>query len=296
MTAMLVATTAGLYRIGKYPELLHIEPILDISGDFVLVDGFGVQRGATFSGDYIEVPDATALLWTGRELLAGTRGAHLVRVDVDGRANHPVASFDEVPGRDRWYQPTGQAPAVRTMACDDEGRIYVNVHVGGILRSDDGGASWQPTIDIDTDVHEVVTVPGEPGRVLAATARGMAVSDDYGRRWKVVDDGLQAPYARAVAVGGDTVFLSASEGPGGGRSSVYKRPLSGSRRFGKCRGGLQETFTGNIDSGCIAATGSLVVVGTPDGRIFRSTDSGLKWHQLHTGLPPIRRVRLVDSP
>ena len=177
----------------------------------------------------------------GPELFAGTHGAHLVRVGLDGQGNQPVPSFDAVDGRDGWYQPHGGPPSARTAAVDDEGRMYVNVHVGGIVRSDDGGHSWEPTIDIDTDVHQVATVPGRPGHVVAATARGMAFSDDYGQTWKIVDDGLFAKYARAVAVGDDMVFLSASEGPGGTKAAVYRRALYGTRRFGKCRGGFPET-------------------------------------------------------
>ena len=218
-------------------QLLHIEPILDVEGDYVLVAGYGVQEGYDVTDDYVEVPGATSLLWTGSELLAGTRGAHLVRVGVGGGGNQPVPSFDQAPGRDSWHQPHGGPPAVRTMAVDDEGRIYVNVHVGGIVRSDDGGETWQPTIDIDVDVHQVVTVPGQPGRVLAATARGLASSDNYGKSWKIMDDGLldQARYARAVAVSDEMIFLSVSEGPEGKKAAVFRRPLHGTRRFGKVR-------------------------------------------------------------
>jgi len=297
MTTIMVATTAGLYRIAQWPELLHIEPIRDLSGEFVLVEGYGVQTGFTFSDEYVEVPGATSLLWTGSDLFAGTRGAHLVKVGVNGGSNQPVRSFDQVAGRDAWYQPHGGPPAVRTMAVDDEGRMYVNVHVGGIVRSDDGGQSWQPTIDIDLDVHQVITVPGQPGRVLAATARGLASSDNYGKSWKIMDDGLQdqARYARAVAVSDEMIFLSVSEGPEGKKASVFRRPLNGPRRFGKVRGGLPELFAANVDSGCIAATGSTIVVGAPDGRIHRSADNGLKWHQLTTGLPPVTRIQLLPD-
>ena len=295
MTTILVATTRGLYRIGDYPELLHIERILDLAGEYVLVAGHGVQKGITFTNEYIDVPGASCLLWTGSELFAGTQGAHLVRVGLDGGVNQPVASFDEVSGRDTWHQPHGGPPSARTAVVDDEGRMYVNVHVGGIVRSDDGGQSWRPTIDIDTDVHQVATVPGQPGRVLAATARGLATSDDYGESWKIVDEGLHAKYARAVAVSDDMIFLSVSEGPDGRKAAVYRRPLNGPRRFGRVRGGLPELFAGNVDSGCIATSGRKVVVGAPDGRIHVSVDSGLKWFQIITGLPPVTRIQLVPD-
>jgi hypothetical protein len=294
VTKFLVATRAGLYRIEQWPELLHIEPILDVAGDYVLVAGYGVQKGVDYTGEYVEVPGATCLLWTGSELFAGTQGAHVVRVGLDGGGNRPVPSFDAVDGREHWHQPHGGPPAARTTAIDEEGRLYVNVHVGGIVRSDDGGESWQPTIDIETDVHQVATVPGHPGHVVAATARGMAFSEDYGRKWRIVDDGLFAKYSRAIAVADDMVFLSASEGPDGKKAAVYRRALYGTRRFGKCRGGFPESLAGNVDSGCIAASGKLVVVGTPDGRILRSEDSGLKWQQITTGLPPVTRITILD--
>jgi hypothetical protein len=49
---------------------------------------------------------------------------------------------------------------------DDD--LYANVHVGGILRTADGGETWTPTIDIDADVHHVTTAEGI---VLAAGCR-----------------------------------------------------------------------------------------------------------------------------
>ncbi len=290
-----MATIAGLYRIRDWPELLFVEPVLDVAGEYVLVGGRGVQRGYDYTDEHVVVPGASCLLWTGQELFAGTEGAHVVRVGLDGRANEGVPGFDHVAGRDTWHTPHGGPPSARTAAVDDEGRLYVNVHVGGIPRSDDGGHTWQPTVAVDADVHEVITVPGRPGMVLAATARGMAVSDDHGEKWRFVDDGLFAVYSRAVAVGGDTVFLSASEGPGGEKAAVYRRALGGTRRFGKCRGGFPEHLAGNVDSGCIAASGRFVVVGTPDGRIIRSEDSGLKWAQIVTGLPRITRMRVLDE-
>src|SRR5207253_7996984 len=131
--------------------------------------------------------------------------------------------------------------------------------------------------------------------IVAATARGLATSDDYGRSWRILDDGLHAPYARAVAVTDDMIFLSVSDGPEGTHASVYRRPLAGPRRFGKCRGGLPELFVDNVDSGCIAAAGRTVVVGTADGRIFLSEDSGLKWYQITTGLPRVTRVQILPD-
>ena len=121
------------------------------------------------------------------------------------------------------------------------------MHVGGILRSDDGGATWTPTIDIDSDVHHVTTAEG---MVLAACAGGLASSSDRGVTWTVRTDGLEAPYSRAVAVCGDVVLVSASKGPRGGRAGVYRGDLVGGA-FERCTSGLPDLFDDNIDTYCL---------------------------------------------
>jgi len=63
--------------------------------------------------------------------------------------------------------------------------LLANVHVGGIPRSVDGGVTWQPTIDIDSDVHEVRAHPKRRGTVVAAAAVGLCTSSDGGATWTV---------------------------------------------------------------------------------------------------------------
>ncbi|HMC09083.1 MAG TPA: hypothetical protein VKL22_07170, partial [Actinomycetota bacterium] len=75
-------------------------------------------------------------------LLVGTSEARLFRVAGEGL--EVVTSFDEAPGREGWYTPWGGPPDTRSVSEDDE-IVYVSVHVGGILRSPDGGGAWQPT-------------------------------------------------------------------------------------------------------------------------------------------------------
>jgi hypothetical protein len=165
------------------------------------------------------------------------------------------------------------------------------VHVGGILRSEDRGETWTPTIDIDADVHQVTTAEG---LVLAACAGGLAVSADRGSTWTLRSDGLDAPYSRAIAVCGDAVLLSASNGPRGGRSAIYRGDLSGGT-FERCGTGLPESFNDNIDSYCLDAPpeGPLAAFGTSDGRVFTSEDAGTSWGELASGLPPIQRVLVM---
>ena len=236
--------------------------------------------------------ELACLLPTPDGLLAGTDEAHLLRLDEadGGRVLELVGPFDAIEGRDDWYTPWGGPPAVRSLARDLAGRLHANVHVGGIPRSTNGGRTWEPTIDIDADVHQVVAHPTEPDVVLAAGAVGLCVSVDGGASWRVERTGLHATYARAVAVAGSTVLLSASNGPRGGRAAVYRTTLGTDAPFQRCTDGLPEWFDANIDSGWLVASGPVAAFGTGDGELFVSDDEGRHWRRAAEGLPSIRAL------
>jgi hypothetical protein len=99
-------------------------------------------------------------------------------------------------------------------------------------------------------------------------------------------DGLHAKYCRGVAVVGETVLVSASNGPRGGRAAVYRGSVDGGP-LERCRNGLPEWFDGNIDSSCLDAIPELAAFGTEDGRIFASADEGATWAVAVDGLPQI---------
>ena len=231
--------------------------------------------------------EATCVASSDGELWVGTSEAHLFRV-VDDEIQ-AVEAFEHVDGRSSWYTPWGGPPDTRSIAeWDDD--VFVNVHVGGIPRTQDGGATWTPTIDIDADVHQVTTTAD---LVLAACADGLAVSPDRGSTWSMRTDGLEARYARAVTVFGDAVLISTANGPRGGRAAVYRGALSGGP-FERCRAGAG-WFDGNIDSHWLDALpdGTLAAFGTPDGHLFASADGGTTWDELAADLPQVRRVLVM---
>jgi hypothetical protein len=232
--------------------------------------------------------ELTCLLPVRGAGLAGTSEAHLMRVSAG--AVEPLPGFEASPGRDQWFTPWGGPPDVRSLAAAPSGALYANVHVGGILRSDDGGSSWFPTIDIHSDVHEVLVV--DEDTVLAATAAGLGLSRDRGASWSFDDVNLHASYARAVGLCGDTILMSACVGPHGGRAALYRRPLLGEGRFEKCRMGLPDWFSENIDTGWLATSDAVAAMGTSDGQLFLSEDAGRSWQVVAEGLPRIQSVVL----
>lgn len=300
MAAVIAGTDNGLWLLGteRRPELdgRRVSALArDGAALWAVVDEHAIERrgadGRWTGAARVDGLRLNCVLPRGAAALAGTSDAHLVRVE-DGRAS-AVAGFDAAADRSEWYTPWGGPPDVRTIAAGAAGEVYANVHVGGILRAEDEGGTWQQTIDIHADVHQVIADPARPGLVLAATAKGLAKSTAGGRSWSFLREGLHAGYCRAVAIAGDTVLLTASSGPSGSRAALYRQPLDGSTPFVKCEDGLPDWFPSNIDSGCLAAADATVAFGTDDGRVYISEDEGGSWEQAAAGLPPVRALVLT---
>jgi hypothetical protein len=294
MGRILVGTDDGVHDIASKHVALRghsVTSLVRLAGEWwAIADGHEILSHAL---DPIPTPEAKSdglrancLFPSAHGLLVGTSEARLLRLDETGLA--PIAGFDRVEGRDGWYTPWGGPPDTRSMSEDAEGALYVNVHVGGIPVSRDA-ETFRPTIDVDADVHQVLAHPDAPGRAFAATAMGLAETVDGGTAWTFQDEGLHAPYARAVAVAGDTVLITASTGPRGGRAALYRRRVEGGP-FERCQSGLPEWFDRNIDTHCLVAIGSTAAFGTEDGRVYESNDAGVTWEEAATGLPPVRCV------
>jgi hypothetical protein len=292
---ILVGTAAGLWELAGDVS----RPVETLAGRAVTALApagpkvWGVVDGAelwVLDGTWtrlaaVEGPPATCVAGMGSGPLIGTEQAHLLRLSDAGPTR--IESFETVEGREAWYQPWGDPADVRSIAVARDGAVHVNVHVGGVVRSRDQGASWTPTVDIEADVHQVLAHPARPEIVLLASAEGFGLSRDGGDSYQFATAGLHAHYLRAVAVAGEHVIISASAGFHGRRSAIYRKRLDGGMRFERCADGLPKWFDDNIDTACLAAVGGLAVFGTGDGRVFRSLDAGEHWELVVKGLPPV---------
>jgi len=293
----LVGTRNGLFGQGGGPWLDGREVTalaVNAEGWWALVDGREVVRiraGAVETVASVEEEVGRCLLPSADGVLVGTANARLAF--VRSGAVEMVGSFDDADGRESWYTPWGGPPDTRSLSAGLDGALFANVHVGGILRADGSDGSWEPTIEVDADVHQVLADPQAAGHVVAATALGLAESLDAGGTWRFTADGLHAHYARAVAFDGDVVFMSASTGPRGGRAALYRR-AAGEDSFQRCTDGLPEWFDRNIDSHHLAASAGLVVFGG-DGRLFVSEDGGASWRDGGTTYPEITCVAIASE-
>lgn len=245
--------------------------------------------------------DLACCVAVGDVFYVGTADARVLRVGVDGEVQH-LRGFDAVAGRDTWYagsavingQRVGPPLGIRSITATSDGTVLLaNVHVGGIPRSTDGGTTWQPTIAIDSDVHEVRAHPNRPGIVMAAAAIGLCTSRDGGVTWSVEQEGLHASYGSAVAFAGDDVLVSASVDHFAAQGAIYRRRIDEDGPLVAVAGGLPAWTDGIVDTGCIATRGSAAALADKQGNLYRSADTGRSWSCQADGLPNPSSVLIV---
>jgi hypothetical protein len=286
--AIVIGTEQGLRSLDGDGEWLAGQPITAVSGDWALVGEGRLVSLTTGAEAKLEGPRAWCLLDTGERLYVGTAEARLFGGPSASADLAAVDSFDRIETRDEWYTPWGAPPDTRSLTAGPDGSLFVNVHVGGVWRQL-GDDRWAEVVSVDADTHQVTA---DQGAVVAAAAIGFGRSLDGGSTWDWTADGLHASYSRAVAIAGDTVLVTASTGPGTRRGAIYRRPLRSDGPFEKCEGGLPEWFPFNLDTGQLAAAGDEVVLGTADGRVYRSPDAGASWELVADQLPPVRAIAI----
>jgi len=169
----------------------------------------GVHR-ARMANRRLRASSSFRVVWLfGDTIYAGTDDARMLCLSHEGGVLDPIDGFDNVAGRDAWFagsaivngQRLGPPLGIRSVAANSNGSVlYANVHMGGIPRSMECGRTWQPTIDINSDVHEVCAHPADPDIVAAASAIGLCISRDAGATWTIEKEGLHAPHCSAVRV------------------------------------------------------------------------------------------------
>jgi hypothetical protein len=235
--------------------------------------------------------DLTAVAAAGNSIFTGTADARVLARSDAGTLD-PVPAFDTVPGRDEWH-PVGSPLHVRSMTATSDGNaLLVNVHVGGIARSVDGGRTWAPTIDVDADVHQVLAHPSRPDIVVAAASAGLCRSTDGGATWQSTTAGMDLTYARGVAIHRDDVLVTVSDGPRAARAAVYRAPVDGGP-VERLRGGLPEWLHRNIDTRCIASDGRRAALVDGHGDVWATSEGLHGWELIASELRGVTAVAVA---
>jgi len=302
---ILVATWGdGLFAVtgnGRTQEIAD-QPVRGLAPDgrggaLAIVGRHSIRRRAP-GGEWTTVAtsefELSCCMAVGDAVYAGTDDARMLRLSHPGGSLDPLDGFEGVAGRETWFagsaivngQRLGPPLGIRSVAANATGNIlFANVHVGGIPRSIDGGKTWQPTIDINSDVHEVRAHLMHPDIVVAAAAVGLCISRDSGMTWITEREGLHAPHCSAAAFSGDDIIFSASTDPFAAEGRIYRRPVRPDGFIAAVQGGMPVWTEGKADTGCIAANGSFIAVADRAGNLYGSDDFGRTWSCNSAGLP-----------
>ncbi len=303
-TLLLATWSDGLFAVTPSG---HRQEIADASvrglapdgrgGALAIVGGNSLRRRAP-NGQWTTVAtsdfELSCCVSAGDTIYLGTDDARMLRLTHGSSVLEPLEAFDIVPGRNNWVAGSaivngrriGPPLGVRSLAANSSGNIlFANVHIGGIPRSTDRGKSWLPTIDIKADVHEVHAHPARPEIVVAAAAVGLCISRDSGSSWVTESKGLHAPHCSAVAISGDNIFISASKDPFAPEGRIYRKSLKLDGPLTPIEGGMPSWTGGIVDTACIAASGSAIVIADRAANLYSSEDFGQTWSCRSTGLP-----------
>jgi hypothetical protein len=165
--------------------------------------------------------------------------------------------------------------------------IYVSLEIGGLLRSADGGKSWEAAIDgvyvveDSVDLHGVVVSPSRPGLVTITTRVGTFQSTDGGRRWRKLPVPAlreKGSYCRAITYAPgrpETIYVGAGNDFDGDRGALFRSDDNGATW-------QAEDLPGPLKSTIFAIAVNPVLpdhiaCASKNGGVFASIDCGKSW-------------------
>jgi hypothetical protein len=222
---------------------------------------------------------------------AGTEPSAIFRSEDRGHSWRELDALRKLPSAPTWsFPPRPWTSHIRWITADPlvPGRVFAAAEAGALLRSLDGGGSWEdrkPTGPFDT--HTLIMHRLAPNRLYSAAGDGFVQSDDGGDTWYRPDAGLDYGYLWSVAASPadpDTLVISAAPGPREAHthrfaeSAIYRR--SGDGPWRQVREGLPAA-RGLLASVVAAneAEGGTFYAANNQG-LFRSSDSGLSCEEL----------------
>ena len=285
------AWTAELSLSGSGAQCLAVDPA-DADTVFAGLREGGVRRSVDGGRSWIdcELPEravfSLAVSPVNGAVYAGTEPSRLFRSDDRGESWHELEAMLEIPSRPNWsFPPRPWTSHVRWIAPSphDADLLLVGIELGGLMRSTDGGESWQDhRPGAQRDVHSLAWHPHTAGYGYEAGGGGAAFSTDAGETWQPADDGLDRHYAWSVTVDPDDPdcwYVSASTGPfaahgrGDPQAHIYRRRKG--EPWHPLTGGLPDPLPA-MPYALAAAEGRLVA-GLANGQLWESRDRGDSW-------------------
>ncbi len=226
------------------------------------------------------------------------------------------------PGSEAWDDPANQPPghlgisAIET-AGGDADHWWTIVQGIGAFETDDGGTSWTPRNrglradwprdheEVGFCVHKLVRSGADESRMYQQNHVGMHRSDDAGRSWVEITDGLPTEFGFAAAAhpqDRDTFYVIPLD-PGHGRTmpdgqAAVWRTRDGGEKWQRLDSGLpqHDAYLGVLRAAMTmdAKDDPGLYFGTSTGQVFASLDDGDSWSEIASYLPPIWSVEVAE--
>jgi photosystem II stability/assembly factor-like uncharacterized protein len=254
-------------------------------------------------------------------LLAGAESAGVFESRDGGVTWTLLSMLDGQPGRTGWNDPANQPPGHLGLPGilphpDDPSRLFVVVQGIGIFETADGGATWTPRNsglradwpreepEVGFCVHKLVMSPVDHDRLYQQNHCGMHRSDDGGRSWVEITEGLPSDFGFAAAAHPHDreSFYVIPLDPGHGRcmpdghAAVWRTSDAGESWRRLDRGLPQrDAHLGVLREGLAIDTYDVpgLYFGTSTGQVFASADEGESWSEIASYLPAISSVEVA---
>ena len=252
---------------------------------------------------------------------AGVEDAAMFRSVDGGRSWTELTALRNHRTGPEW-QPGAGGMCLHTIVLDprNEARMTVAISAAGVLRTDDGGRTWQPKnkglrsggipdqdAEVGHCVHNLAMHPSRPDTLYMQKHWDVMRSDDGGDSWHDVGGDLPTDFGFPVSVHAhepETVYVvpikSDSEHvPPDGRLRVY-RSRTGGHEWEPLTDGLpQRDCYVNVLRDAMAVD-SLddcgVYFGTTGGQVYASPDAGEHWAPIVRDLPAVLSVEVQTMP
>ncbi len=253
-------------------------------------DGIPHAEVMSVAGSRAERTGDCGVLWVGTEPSA------VFRSEDGGQTWVERPALRDLPSAPTWsFPPRPWTHHVRWIAPDAvvPERLFVGIELGGVMRSLDGGRTWEDRKPRSQhDAHTLAVHSLAPGRVYEAAGGGYAESLDGGATWRRADRGLEHHYLWSLAVDPadpDTIVVSAAgspweaHDPSAAESTIYRR--SGDGPWEEVREGLPSPRGKRVAVVAANEAERRVFYATRDAEIYRSADAGLTWERLSITWP-----------
>ncbi|WP_028645466.1 WD40/YVTN/BNR-like repeat-containing protein [Nocardioides sp. URHA0020] len=253
---------------------------------------------------------------------AGTEPAAVWRSSDRGETFRLEQALWDHPHRTQWEAGFGgQAFHTVLPHPTDPQSVIAALSTGGVYRTSDGGASWDPRNhgiraeflpegqqypEFGQCVHKITRHPSRPERLYLQNHGGVYRSDDEGEVWKSIADGLPADFGFPIVVHPhepDTIFVFPINGgdkryPPEAKARVWRSRDAG-ETWEPLGQGLPDSFYVAVMRDAMCADDhehAGLYFGARNGAVWSTADEGETWSQVVADLPDVMVVRAARIP